>query len=171
MSCLAEKVATMDKTVTDILIDVNRELLRKFNSGLPGIQQPEYISQLNEPINFFAEAGLQESIKAVHEECDDSTNDENKQPNTTSRCYPRYCQPRVIYPTQCCSDCQERLKSYCIKEGKPQPKFDVSYASGRTFIAKVYVAKTRGWTKGEPASSRHQAQENAARTLLNLLQL
>ena len=169
MSCLAQKVVTMNKTVTDILIDVNRELIEKFNyDGLKEIQQPEYISQLNEPINFFAEANLKENIHTSKASFPSSQEMIRHLHQGSVTVNARYCQPPVIIPTQNCINFQESLKRFCSKEGKPEPVYKISRVS-RTFEVKVYVAKTKGWIAGEQASSLKQAKENAAKALIDQL--
>jgi len=168
MSCLARKIVTINKTVTDILIDVNQELIEKFNYGLKENQQPEYISQLNELVNFFAEANLEENIHSSEANVS-SCHDRIRHPTlSTVTVNARYSQPPVIIPAQNCINFQESLKQFCSKEGKPMPSYKI-LKPPRAFEAQVYVAKTRGWTPGEQASSQNQAKENAAKALIDQL--
>lgn len=173
MSCLADQITTVDKTITDILIDVNRELIKKFNFGLPGIQQPEYVSQLNETINFYAEANLKKTLdkEGDFRLSESRSGDSEPASHCMAEFHSRYCQPRVLIPFQCTTNYVERLSGFCVKEGKPEPTFKVYNCKRKTFVAQVYVAKTKGWTKGSPASSWQQAKEDAARTLLEKLHL
>ena len=140
---------------------------------MPGIQQPEYVSQLNETVNFYAEAYLKKSPEKEDDSgSSKSSNGEGKQasPSITGL-HSRHHQPRILIPTQCTTNYVERLKGFCAKEGKPEPSFSISSHTGKTFVAEIYVAKTKGRVKGESASSKQQAKENAARILLEQLQL
>lgn len=58
ITTLAEKLRSKSKSVCDILTEVNTELLKKYQDGVYRgyIQQPEFVSRLNEVVNFRAEA-------------------------------------------------------------------------------------------------------------------
>lgn len=58
ISTLAEKLRHRNASVHDILAEVNRELVCKYQrpSYAGYVQQPEFISRLNEPVNLFREA-------------------------------------------------------------------------------------------------------------------
>lgn len=190
MSCLADKIVSVDKSITDVLIDVNQELMMRFNTERhilkDAIQQPECITRLNEPINFYAEANLQKNhasstnSQLKHYSCSSyEENDENKSiditPSLTATAtwHPKFCQPppQVLYPTKCSSNHQQKLECYCAREKKPMPQFKVNHLGRGMYIATVYVAKTHGRVKGEEASTKWEAQEAAAKTLLNILQV
>lgn len=55
MTLLSEKLVTVNKSVLDVLTDVNKDLIDSYQDELY-IQQPELHSSLNEEINFFKEA-------------------------------------------------------------------------------------------------------------------
>lgn len=58
ISALAEKLSKRNASVHDILSEVNRELVTKYQKPAYAgfVQQPEFISRLNEPVNLFREA-------------------------------------------------------------------------------------------------------------------
>ena len=58
ISALADKLCRRDASVHDVLSEVNRELINKYQKPAYAgfVQQPEFISRLNEPVNLFREA-------------------------------------------------------------------------------------------------------------------
>lgn len=57
MSVLAKKLLSEDKSVVDVLTDVNQELIYMYRKRWDGsLQQPELLSRLNETVNLFREA-------------------------------------------------------------------------------------------------------------------
>lgn len=70
ISALAEKLCKRNASVHDVLSEVNRELVNKYQKASYAgfVQQPEFISRLNEPVNLFREA--QEATKIFLPEID-----------------------------------------------------------------------------------------------------
>lgn len=62
---LAEKLCRRNASVPDVLVEVNQELMLKYQKSSYAcfIQQPEFISRLNEPVNLFRDA--QDAIKTL----------------------------------------------------------------------------------------------------------
>ena len=57
MSVLAKKLVSEDKSVVDVLTDVNQELISMYQKRWDGnLQQPEVLSRLNETVNLYREA-------------------------------------------------------------------------------------------------------------------
>lgn len=65
---------------------------------------------------------------------------------------------------------KEQLEKYCKDQGKPKPHFDVERVNGR-YRATVYVAKTCGWLTGDFKRTKWEAEMNAAKQLLQKLEL
>ena len=65
---------------------------------------------------------------------------------------------------------KQQLQNYCQKHKKPLPIYKIEKRCHKTYCAKVYVARTCGWTTGELASTKKTAEESAATKLLNFLQ-
>ena len=65
ITTLAEKLCHRNASVLDILVEVNQDLIMKYQKSSYAcfIQQPEFTSRLNEPINLFREA--QEAVKIL----------------------------------------------------------------------------------------------------------
>ena len=70
VSALADKLCRRDASVHDVLSEVNRELINKYQKPTYAgfVQQPEFVSRLNEPINLFREA--REATKVLLPEID-----------------------------------------------------------------------------------------------------
>ena len=65
ITTLAEKLCHRNASVPDVLIEVNQELILKYQKSSYAffIQQPEFISRLNEPVNLFRDA--QDAVKTL----------------------------------------------------------------------------------------------------------
>ena len=64
---------------------------------------------------------------------------------------------------------KQQLWDFCLEQNKPPPTYCCQKIGPRNYCAKVYIARTCGWTTGELSSTSKTAEESAATKLLHLL--
>lgn len=183
MSALADKIVSTNKSILDVLTDVNEEMTARLGVGTSGghIQQPELVSRLTESVNL-----LEEAMKTRNKEnlCqgtpeDSNLSDKNRQSDEMplqsreNEGWRDIQKPLVfqmgIYPTLRATDYVCKLKKYCYSQNKLEPRYQISKLGRSLFVATVYVNKTCGRVKGREERDEADARESAARLLLQKL--